>query len=295
MSTDSESSPGTPDPSQLAGVFRDGDTAPSAAVPSVSPTTEPNVGGTRVMNVPTVPVPPISVTPPPPPPSPPMSCAPPPPAPPPGGMVLVPATPPAVTSTVLITLFFGLFGLIPATIGSGKAKAVGQPGGRYWSAFGFTYLGRIMLEILLVLSLNLFGISVFPAQRVSAPPGYQYTAAPGGYTAPAGSQPSDPSYSAPPSGTADSPYVSPGSWVTVLDSVSQNAGTLAEARTIASSLSSQYGVTVYVVDSGSYPGLNPGYWAVLMTGYSSNEQARASCSQVGRVPGDDCYGRKIRG
>ena len=41
---------------------------------------------------------------------------------------------PAVTTTVLITLFFGIFGLIPASIHSSRAQEYGQATIKYWQA-----------------------------------------------------------------------------------------------------------------------------------------------------------------
>ncbi len=49
--------------------------------------------------------------------------------------------------TVVITLFFGLFGLIPAAMGSNKAKALGQPSGKYWKAFGITFGALVVLAV----------------------------------------------------------------------------------------------------------------------------------------------------
>jgi hypothetical protein len=86
-----------------------------------------------------------------------------------------------------------------------------------------------------------------------------------------------------------------GQWIIVLDSISQTDGQFSEARSLADSLYGQYGVQVYVIDSSGYAGLNPGWWAVVLIGFSSNEEARAACSTVGRTPGDACYGRKIKG
>lgn len=43
--------------------------------------------------------------------------------------------PPSVALTIVITLLFGIFGLIPAATGSSKAAALGYPTGKYWGAF----------------------------------------------------------------------------------------------------------------------------------------------------------------
>jgi len=37
--------------------------------------------------------------------------------------------------TLVISLLFGIFGLIPAVIHSDCAKAIGAPTGKYWAAF----------------------------------------------------------------------------------------------------------------------------------------------------------------
>ncbi len=86
-----------------------------------------------------------------------------------------------------------------------------------------------------------------------------------------------------------------GSWVAVLDSMAKADGDARAARALADSLSTRYGVRVLVIDSSRYSGLNPGWWAVVLTGFTSNKQARAACSSVGRTPGDACYGREITG
>ena len=45
---------------------------------------------------------------------------------------------PAITTTVVITGLFGLFGLIPATMHTNRARDVGVRTGKYWNAFGWT-------------------------------------------------------------------------------------------------------------------------------------------------------------
>ncbi|MEE9963771.1 MAG: hypothetical protein K4304_01615 [Propionicimonas sp.] len=57
--------------------------------------------------------------------------------------------PPSLTATVLVTIFFGLFGLIPAAIHSQRANEMGQDGSRYWKAFGITIGIEIGVTILL--------------------------------------------------------------------------------------------------------------------------------------------------
>jgi hypothetical protein len=46
---------------------------------------------------------------------------------------------PSRTATVLVTAFFGLFGLIPASMHSKRAKQLGVSGNRYFTAFGITF------------------------------------------------------------------------------------------------------------------------------------------------------------
>lgn len=97
-----------------------------------------------------------------------------------------------------------------------------------------------------------------------------------------------------PEGGVDTPALA-GGWVAVLDSISQTDGQFGEARSLADSLTSKYGVQVYVIDSSNYTGLNPGWWAVVLIGFDSNAEARAACASVGRKPSGACYGRKITG
>lgn len=57
---------------------------------------------------------------------------------------------PGIALTIVITLFFGLFGLIPASIAAGQARDRGHPTGRYWSAFLFTMVGTAAVSVLAV-------------------------------------------------------------------------------------------------------------------------------------------------
>ena len=93
----------------------------------------------------------------------------------------------------------------------------------------------------------------------------------------------------------DSPNLAPGTWVTVLQSLNKRDVPLADAYAMAGQLSAQWGVDVYVFDSSVTPGMNAGYWALTLISFPSNDAARAACSWVGRVPGDECYGRQITG
>jgi hypothetical protein len=75
------------------------------------------------------------------------------------------AQPPAITTTVVITLFFGLFGLIPASMHSSRAREMGQPTGKYWKAFWITFGVEIAIIVL-------FYVIVFAAIANSV--GYSY-------------------------------------------------------------------------------------------------------------------------
>jgi hypothetical protein len=57
--------------------------------------------------------------------------------------------PPALTLTVVITLLFGVFGLIPAALHANAAQRMGYPGGRYWKAFGWCFAASVVISIIL--------------------------------------------------------------------------------------------------------------------------------------------------
>ena len=84
-----------------------------------------------------------------------------------------------------------------------------------------------------------------------------------------------------------------GSWLTVLNSLPQAEKSEAEAQAEADALTSG-SAQVVVVDSSAIPGLNGGYWAVSMVGFSNNDEARAACGRVGRSPGSTCYSRQVQ-
>ena len=65
----------------------------------------------------------------------------------PGGVAA--ADQPGVGSTVVITLLFGLFGLIPAFLNSDRARQSGQPTNRYWAAFWWSILASVVAWILI--------------------------------------------------------------------------------------------------------------------------------------------------
>ena len=57
--------------------------------------------------------------------------------------------------TVVVTAFAGLLGLIPASLHAAQARSVGQDGGRYYRAFGMTFLAVSLGYALLILVLFL--------------------------------------------------------------------------------------------------------------------------------------------
>lgn len=57
---------------------------------------------------------------------------------------------PSAAPTVVITLFFGLFGLIPAAVATSHARAAGVSTNRYWAAFGWTLLMSFIAWVVLV-------------------------------------------------------------------------------------------------------------------------------------------------
>jgi len=57
---------------------------------------------------------------------------------------------PSVTGTVLVTLFFGIFGLIPAVLNSNRARAMGAPTSKYWAAFGWIFGAYFVLLFIIM-------------------------------------------------------------------------------------------------------------------------------------------------
>ncbi len=53
--------------------------------------------------------------------------------------------PPSVATTVVITLLFGIFGIIPAASNASKATQLGYPSGKYWGAFFLILAGWFVL------------------------------------------------------------------------------------------------------------------------------------------------------
>jgi hypothetical protein len=58
---------------------------------------------------------------------------------------------PSRTPTVLITLFFGLFGIIPAAVATSQARASRVNTGRYWAAFGWTLVLSVVVWFVFVM------------------------------------------------------------------------------------------------------------------------------------------------
>lgn len=54
-----------------------------------------------------------------------------------------------MTATVLVTLFFGIFGIIPAATASSEAARNGYPTGGYWAAFVLILILQMGLGLML--------------------------------------------------------------------------------------------------------------------------------------------------
>lgn len=57
----------------------------------------------------------------------------------------------SLAPTIVITLLFGVFGVIPAALASSRAQRGGGRGSRYWVAFGCSFLMAVLAEALLVI------------------------------------------------------------------------------------------------------------------------------------------------
>ena len=84
-----------------------------------------------------------------------------------------------------------------------------------------------------------------------------------------------------------------GSWVTVLDSIPKNNMSRASARARAATLERSGAPKPFVLDSSQTPGLNSGYWAIVVGHYATESAARSACGQLGRPVGGSCYPRQI--
>lgn len=121
--------------------------------------------------------------------------------------------------------------------------------------------------------------------------------------APAGSVSDDgattaPDRTAPPAGTRSEEPASAADelpadarWILVLHSTEKTLS-IAEARQAAAPFDAD--PRVLVIDSDLHPSLNPGYWAVVAYGYSTEEEARADCTASFGLPlGGSCYQRFV--
>lgn len=174
----------------------------------------------------------------------------------------------------------------PLTPRATTAQAPRPPGGgKNRTAW---VLGGILTAALLV---GIIAISTSLGERAGSPASVQQPTGtavePSTKPSPSGSAPSVLANSVP-----DTPRIS--GWIAVLESIPQRGGKLSHARSLANALHQKYGVDIYVIDSGDYEGLNPGWWAVVMIGFDSNAEARAACSSVGRSPSGSCYGRRVK-
>ncbi|SFK30855.1 peptidylprolyl isomerase [Geodermatophilus ruber] len=69
----------------------------------------------------------------------------------------------------MITVLFGLFGLIPAALAASRARKTGHSENRYWIAFGVSLIGSVALYIVAVLGvLSLFVTTVGSSDTPSA-------------------------------------------------------------------------------------------------------------------------------
>ncbi len=79
---------------------------------------------------------------------------------------------PAVTTTVVITILFGFFGLIPASLHTKRAREAGVKTNKYWKAFGWTYGISLATGIALLLIV----IAVANASLNNSSQGLNYSA-----------------------------------------------------------------------------------------------------------------------
>lgn len=59
---------------------------------------------------------------------------------------------PSRRTTVLVTLFLGLVGLIPSTIHTNRAARMGVDTNRYWKAFGWSMAASFALGLIVYLT-----------------------------------------------------------------------------------------------------------------------------------------------
>ncbi len=68
--------------------------------------------------------------------------------------------PPSVVPTVLITIFFSVFGLIPAAVAAGQAGRNGHDTSRYWKAFLITFLAETLLAVMATVAVIAGGLNI---------------------------------------------------------------------------------------------------------------------------------------
>lgn len=83
-----------------------------------------------------------------------------------------------------------------------------------------------------------------------------------------------------------------GSWVTVLKSLRQSSVSAEQAQQEASKLATDK-YTPVVLDTNAFGNLNPGYWAVVIPGFSSRAESDAVCDELGLGVGNSCFSREI--
>lgn len=63
--------------------------------------------------------------------------------------------PPTLTLIIVITLLFGVFGVIPASLHASTAQRMGYPSGRYWKAFGWCFAASMAISIIVTVAVYL--------------------------------------------------------------------------------------------------------------------------------------------
>ncbi|GAA1711671.1 hypothetical protein GCM10009702_12620 [Propioniferax innocua] len=110
----------------------------------------------------------------------------------------------------------------------------------------------------------------------------------------------EPTEASPTSSSSGAPTPSPepavetlpsGSWILVLDSLDKRKYDLREANIEAEILSGSWHVEV--LDSDAIAGLNGGYWALAVTGFSGRSDTTRACEDLGRSVGGSCYPRQV--
>jgi uncharacterized membrane protein YhaH (DUF805 family) len=73
---------------------------------------------------------------------------------------------PSLWPTLLVTFFFGIFGLIPAIMHTNKARDLGRSTPNYWIAFGCAVVASIVLWVVF--------FTILGALAVHSAPTYYY-------------------------------------------------------------------------------------------------------------------------